>query len=81
MLHYATHALYGNFLEAGMEIYEYHLSLMHDLTLMDRRIRQGTGKGQLNGIFADRLEAIENDILINTFKQAIIDGTTAEELY
>ncbi len=48
---------------------------------MDRRIRQGTGKGQLNGIFADRLEAIENDILINTFKQAIIDGTTVEELY
>jgi len=29
LLHYATHALYGNFLEAGMEIYEYHRSLMH----------------------------------------------------
>ena len=29
MLHYATHALYGNFLEAGMGIYEYHRSLMH----------------------------------------------------
>ena len=29
LLHYATHALYGNFLEAGIEIYEYHRSLMH----------------------------------------------------
>jgi len=29
LLHYATHALYGNFLDAGMEIYEYHRSLMH----------------------------------------------------
>jgi len=29
LLHYATHALYGNFLEAGVEIYEYHRSLMH----------------------------------------------------
>jgi len=29
LLHYATHALYGNFLHAGMEIYEYHRSLMH----------------------------------------------------
>jgi cardiolipin synthase len=29
LLHYATNALYGNFLEAGMEIYEYHRSLMH----------------------------------------------------
>jgi cardiolipin synthase len=29
LLHYATHALYGSFLEAGMEIYEYHRSLMH----------------------------------------------------
>src|SRR5210317_150462 len=29
LLQYATHALYGNFLEAGMEIYEYHRSLMH----------------------------------------------------
>jgi cardiolipin synthase A/B len=29
LLYYATHALYGNFLDAGMEIYEYHKSLMH----------------------------------------------------
>ena len=29
LLHYATHALYGNFLAAGMEIYEYRRSLMH----------------------------------------------------
>jgi len=29
LLHYATHALYGNFLEAGMQIYEYQRSLMH----------------------------------------------------
>ena len=29
LLHYASHALYGSFLEAGMEIYEYHRSLMH----------------------------------------------------
>jgi cardiolipin synthase len=29
LLHYATHALYGSFLEAGMKIYEYHRSLMH----------------------------------------------------
>jgi cardiolipin synthase len=29
LLHYASHALYGSFLDAGMEIHEYHKSLMH----------------------------------------------------
>src|SRR6266851_124209 len=29
LLHYASHALYGPLLEAGVEIYEYHKSFMH----------------------------------------------------
>lgn len=29
LLHYASKALYGSFLEAGIEIHEYHKSLMH----------------------------------------------------
>jgi cardiolipin synthase len=29
LLHYASLALYGSFLDAGMDIYEYHKSLMH----------------------------------------------------
>jgi cardiolipin synthase len=29
LLHYASHALYGNFLDAGIEIYEYRKSIMH----------------------------------------------------
>ena len=29
LLQYASHALYGGFLEAGIEIYEYRLSIMH----------------------------------------------------
>jgi cardiolipin synthase len=29
LLHFATHALYGSFLAAGIEIYEYQKSLMH----------------------------------------------------
>lgn len=29
LLHYATRALYGNFLDSGIEIHEYHRSLMH----------------------------------------------------
>ncbi len=29
LLHYASHALYGNFLDAGIEIYEYHKGIMH----------------------------------------------------
>jgi cardiolipin synthase len=29
LLHSATHALYGHFLDAGIEIYEYHKSLLH----------------------------------------------------
>jgi cardiolipin synthase len=29
LLHHATHALYGSFLDAGIEIYEYHKSLLH----------------------------------------------------
>ena len=29
LLHYASHALYGSFLDAGMEIHEYQKSLMH----------------------------------------------------
>lgn len=29
LLHYASRALYGNFLDAGVEIYEYHKSFMH----------------------------------------------------
>jgi len=29
LLHYASHALYGSFLDAGIEIYAYHKSLLH----------------------------------------------------
>ena len=29
LLHYASHALYGNLLNAGVEIYEYHKSFLH----------------------------------------------------
>jgi cardiolipin synthase len=29
LLHYASHALYGSFLDAGIEIHEYHKCLMH----------------------------------------------------
>lgn len=29
LLHYASHALYGDFLDGGIEIHEYHKSLMH----------------------------------------------------
>lgn len=29
LLHYASHALYGSFIDAGIKIYEYHKSLMH----------------------------------------------------
>lgn len=29
LLHYASHALYGSFLDAGIEIYEYRKSLLH----------------------------------------------------
>jgi cardiolipin synthase A/B len=29
LVHSATHALYGHFLDAGIEIYEYHKSLLH----------------------------------------------------
>ncbi len=29
VFHFASHALYGNFLAAGIEIYEYHESLLH----------------------------------------------------
>jgi cardiolipin synthase len=29
LLHYASHALYGSFLAAGIEIYQYHKSLLH----------------------------------------------------
>jgi cardiolipin synthase len=29
LLHYASHALYGSFLDAGIEIHEYHKSMMH----------------------------------------------------
>ena len=29
LLHYASHSLYGSFLDAGIEIHEYHKSLMH----------------------------------------------------
>ena len=29
LLHYASHALYGSFLDAGIEIFEYHKSFLH----------------------------------------------------
>jgi cardiolipin synthase len=29
LLHAASQVLYGNFLDAGIEIHEYHMSLMH----------------------------------------------------
>lgn len=38
LLHYATHALYGILLDAGIEIYEYHRSFMHaKVAVVDRR--------------------------------------------
>lgn len=37
LLHYATRALYGIFLDAGIEIYEYHRSFMHaKVAVIDR---------------------------------------------
>lgn len=38
LLHYASRALYGSFLDAGIEIYEYHKSFMHaKVAVVDRR--------------------------------------------
>lgn len=38
LLHYATRALYGVFLDAGIEIYEYHRSFMHaKVAVVDRQ--------------------------------------------
>src|SRR5688572_558159 len=38
LLHYASHALYGRFLEAGIYIYEYHRSFLHaKVAVIDRR--------------------------------------------
>lgn len=38
LLHYASHALYGSFLDAGIEIFEYHKSLMHaKVAVIDER--------------------------------------------
>lgn len=38
LLHYASHALYRNFLDAGIEIHEYHKSFMHSkVAVIDRR--------------------------------------------
>ena len=38
LLHYASHALYGRFLEAGIHIYEYHRSFLHaKVAVVDRR--------------------------------------------
>lgn len=37
LLHYASHALYGAFLDAGIEIYEYHKSFLHaKVAVIDR---------------------------------------------
>ena len=36
LLHYASHALYGSFLDAGIEIYEYHKSLLQRQSCRDR---------------------------------------------
>ena len=38
LLHYAAHALYGAFLDAGIEIHEYHKSFLHaKVAVIDRR--------------------------------------------
>ena len=38
LLHYASRALYGAFLDAGIEIYEYHTSFLHaKVAVIDRR--------------------------------------------
>ncbi len=38
LLHYASHALYGRFLEGGIQIYEYHRSFLHaKVAVIDRR--------------------------------------------
>lgn len=39
MLHYASRALYGTLLEAGIQIHEYHLSFLHaKVAVFDRRV-------------------------------------------
>jgi cardiolipin synthase len=39
LLHYASHALYGTLLEAGIQIHEYHLSFLHaKVAVFDRRV-------------------------------------------
>ncbi|HXZ91283.1 MAG TPA: cardiolipin synthase ClsB [Burkholderiales bacterium] len=39
LLHYASRALYGTLLEAGIEIHEYHLSFLHaKVAVFDRRV-------------------------------------------
>jgi cardiolipin synthase len=71
LLHYASHALYGSFLDAGIEIYEYHKSLMHAKVAVIDEHWATVGSSNLDPF--SLLLALEANI-------AVIDETFAKKL-
>lgn len=83
LLHYATHALYGVLLDAGIEIYEYHRSFMHAKVAVVDRCWATVGSSNIDpfslllsreanvvvsdAVFAARLDA--------SLEQAMADGS------
>lgn len=82
LLHYATQALYGTFLHAGIEIYEYHKSLMHAKVAVIDAYWSTVGSSNLDPF--SLLLSLEANIVVddenfaktlkNSLKQAIQNG-------
>lgn len=81
--HYATHALYGSLLDAGIEIYEYHKSYLHAKVAVIDRHWATVGSSNIdpfslllareaNVIVDDETFAME---LRRSLEQAMVDGS------
>jgi len=71
LLHYASHALYGNFLDAGIEIYEYRKSLLHAKVAVIDEHWATVGSSNLDPF--SLLLALEANVIVD-------DGNFAKEL-
>lgn len=83
LLTYATHALYGNFLESGIEIYEYHHGILHAKVAVIDKHWATVGSSNLDPfslLLALEANVIVKDIefantLRNSLENAIAEGS------
>ncbi len=82
LLHYASHALYGDFLDGNIEIHEYHKSLMHAKVAVIDRHWATVGSSNLDPFsLLLSLEAnvvVEDETFANQLKRSLMQAIEAD---